>query len=188
MVLPPFLSWSPSFVDFLFPNRTPLFLSVCIFCCVLSPVVWGRWRRKDPKQGKGTGTLKVRVPRRTGGEGGGRRGREGFYLYCNGRLRMGAYMRACVLTDLRASCKTTARFPGTRVDEMHVRVRLGLGSGLKVKGGLELRCLLLCALLRVSVCCGRTENEHPLSLPVASVLSATSLLPLLWGRAPAWIE
>ena len=74
--LPPCLSWSPSFVDFPFLIRTPFFLSVCMFWCVLPLVVWRRWRRKAPKEGKGTGTLKVRVPRRTGGEG-VERGRKG---------------------------------------------------------------------------------------------------------------
>ena len=74
--LPPCLSWSPSFVDFPFLIRTPFFLFVCMFWCVLPLVVWRRWRRKAPKEGKGTGTLKVRVPRRTGGEG-VERGRKG---------------------------------------------------------------------------------------------------------------
>ena len=74
--LPPCLSWSPSFVDFPFLIRTPFFLSVCMLWCVLPLVVWRRWRRKAPKEGKGTGTLKVRVPRRTGGEG-VERGRKG---------------------------------------------------------------------------------------------------------------
>ena len=86
---------APSFVDFPFLIRTPFFLSVCILWCVLPLVVGVGGVAKPRRRGKGTGTLKVRVPRRTGGEG-VERGRKGG-LFWDGRLCMGACMRrACV--------------------------------------------------------------------------------------------
>ena len=97
------------------------------------------------------------MPIRTGGEGGSKGTQGGFV--CFGTVVF-AWDLTCVLvslTDLRATCKTAARFPDTRTDVKNVRVRLGLGLGLKAKGGLGLRCLWFCGVLRLSVCCEITE-------------------------------